>query len=800
MPVADVRSLLAAAQERVAPCDPASDRDLLRRFAAARDEAAFAEIVRRHRPMLLRLCQRVLHSGHDAEDVCQAAFLLLAQQATSPRWHASVAGWLFQTAYRLSLKARTAASRRRRHETQAKPATAPDPVAELTVGELQAVLDDELSRLPEKWRAPILLCLLEGRSRDEAAHYLGWTLAAIKNCLEQGRERLRSRLARRGLLLGTAILSAWLLDTRGLAACTTAAPLAAAKDALAVASGQAGLKDVLPPHVAALAKGGTPTMFARAASIVVLVGLALGLGTVAVVTIIWGAAPTTEAPVPQAAAQPAGQVPQPAAPQKEKEALLPAQLLLDGHRGAVHALALDRDGKTLVTAGADKTVRIWDLATGHQLHRLEQPAEVAGVALSRDGKKLAVVCTGQGGALLLWDADKGTILWRSLPPGVKDIAGGAVAFSPDGTLLAAQFGAGVTCMFDVPSGRVLSALRLEAGKAQEALAFSSEGGLVAVADGSGSVHLVDAPTGKLLAKWAGQRPVQALTFLAGGAKVAAADGGRTVRVLDVASGKEDTAFEVPDTIDALAATPDGKWVATAAAAGMIRVWDLAAGKTERQFQPMGPVRVLVLGPQAKLLATAGAEGAVVWDLTRDEKPLPKNLQLSAKDLEGLWADLESGDAGKAYAAARLLRADPARSVPFLHSHLKPKVDVPSAEKLKQLIADLDAVEFKKRETANRELEKLGVLAESALKAALAAGPTLEMRQRLERLLKLLGSDGKPLMAAQQREIRAVRVLEWTAAPEARQLLEMLATQAPGWWVRQEARAALKRMAQASKKT
>ena len=114
--------------------DRTSDADLLRRFAAERDETAFAEIVRRHGPMVLRLCRRVLHSAHDAEDVGQAAFLLLAQQATSRRWHASVAGWLFQTAFRLSLKARTTASRRTRHEAQARPAPPPpDPVAEVTV-------------------------------------------------------------------------------------------------------------------------------------------------------------------------------------------------------------------------------------------------------------------------------------------------------------------------------------------------------------------------------------------------------------------------------------------------------------------------------------------------------------------------------------------------------------------------------------------------------------------------------------------------------------------------------------------
>src|SRR5262245_36290311 len=168
------RSLWIRLRQLVARAgDQAADRELLRRFSAEQDEAAFAEVVRRHGPMLLRVCRRVLHDGHGAEDVCQAAFLLLARKAPSVRWHDSVAGWLFQTAYRLSLKARATADRRRRHEARARPAPPPDPVAESSARELQAILDEELSRLPDKYRAPILLCCLEGKSRDEAARDLG---------------------------------------------------------------------------------------------------------------------------------------------------------------------------------------------------------------------------------------------------------------------------------------------------------------------------------------------------------------------------------------------------------------------------------------------------------------------------------------------------------------------------------------------------------------------------------------------------------------------------------------------------
>ena len=116
-----------------------ADRELLNRFRANRDEAAFAEIVRRHEPMLLRLCRRVLHNPHDAEDICQAAFLLLAQKVTCIRWHESIAGWLYQVAYRMSLKARRSAKSRKRHEAASSSASPSDPVAALTVRELARV-------------------------------------------------------------------------------------------------------------------------------------------------------------------------------------------------------------------------------------------------------------------------------------------------------------------------------------------------------------------------------------------------------------------------------------------------------------------------------------------------------------------------------------------------------------------------------------------------------------------------------------------------------------------------------------
>ncbi len=195
-----------------------SDRELLHRFAALGDELAFAALVRRHGPMVLSTGRRVLSDAHDAEDVFQAAFLTLARRAGARGWDESVAGWLHTVTYRLALKVRAEARRRAARQMGMPPRPAPDPLAEVSARELCAALDEELNRLPEKYRAPVLLCCLEGLSRDEAARRLGWSFGALKGRLERGRDLLRERLRRRGLALSAGLASLALLPAGAQAA------------------------------------------------------------------------------------------------------------------------------------------------------------------------------------------------------------------------------------------------------------------------------------------------------------------------------------------------------------------------------------------------------------------------------------------------------------------------------------------------------------------------------------------------------------------------------------------------------
>jgi RNA polymerase sigma factor (sigma-70 family) len=191
------------------PPDPDTDAALLGRFVRARDGDAFAALVRRHWPMVWRVCRRVLHDAHEAEDAAQAAFLVLARKAAAIHRPDRLAAWLHGTAHHLALNCRTADARRQRREARGpRAASAPpprDPLEQLTARELLAFVDEEVRRLPEVYRLPVILCCLEGHTQEEAARRLGWSPGSVKGRLERGRARLRARLAGRGLGLSAAL-------------------------------------------------------------------------------------------------------------------------------------------------------------------------------------------------------------------------------------------------------------------------------------------------------------------------------------------------------------------------------------------------------------------------------------------------------------------------------------------------------------------------------------------------------------------------------------------------------------------
>ena len=242
-----------------------SDGQLLERFATREGEAAelaFAALVERHGPMVLRVCRRSLGDAHDAQDAFQATFLVLVRKAGSLRERGSVGNWLYGVASRVAMDARASSSRRRLHERRyAERADGAVPGGDPDRHDLEAVLHEELRRLPERYRAPVVLCHLEGLSHEEAALRLGCPVGTVRSRLARGRERLRGRLARRGLAPTAGALTA-ALSGDALAAVPRAFvdfPFMAAARFAAGRAGEAGA--VISIRAVALSRGVLRAMF-----------------------------------------------------------------------------------------------------------------------------------------------------------------------------------------------------------------------------------------------------------------------------------------------------------------------------------------------------------------------------------------------------------------------------------------------------------------------------------------------------------------------------------------------------------
>jgi RNA polymerase sigma factor (sigma-70 family) len=379
----------AMAAEALADCP---DRDLVERIRTGRDEAALRAILERHGLMVFRVCRRVLACPADVEDAFQATFLVLVRRGHTIRRRASLAAWLHGVAHRTALKLRTQADRRRRRETRAARgpnACIPD---DTPWGEVRAVLDEELGRLPAANRAALVLCCLEGRTQEEAAAQLGLSKRTVQRHLVRGRDLLGRRLARRGLALGAA------LGARLVSDCTAGAGVPRTLIGRTVASashaaaGRAAPAGVVSPRVAALSDGVTRAMcFAKyqTAAVLLACGLALGFGV------------RQFGPPPAAAQDPAPRAARPAAPDIEPidpnlvfDPAVQKQLRLSPNQVRQLTDARDKGAATVADQGkrvAEIDRRIQELQA--EINRLDQERRTAQQAIDKaqgDGVKAAI--------------------------------------------------------------------------------------------------------------------------------------------------------------------------------------------------------------------------------------------------------------------------------------------------------------------------------------------------------------------------------------------------------------------------
>jgi RNA polymerase sigma factor (sigma-70 family) len=343
-----------------------SDAQLLQRFARDRDQAAFAALFERHGRLVWSVCRNRLGHEQDAEDALQATFLVLARNAGLVRKQASLGSWLHGVAYRIAMKAKREAARRRARERSAAPSEQAAPVPEGAWRALQAALDEEVQNLPEKLRVPFVLCCLEGRSQPEVAEAMGWKLGTVSGRLSQARQRLRERLERRGVSLPAALTAVVLARESARAA----VPAHLAEEAVAALTGLGGEGASIitaSARLAGLVQGASPAMklttFKFATALLLAAG-ALALGVQLITDRPLAAEPAGKAPNPEAAAKDAPKD-APAKPDAQRVELKGRVLGPDGKpfRGAKvtlyrHEAWPERQAATSVVTGEDGGFRI----------------------------------------------------------------------------------------------------------------------------------------------------------------------------------------------------------------------------------------------------------------------------------------------------------------------------------------------------------------------------------------------------------------------------------------------------------
>lgn len=224
--------------DRLDESAPGDDR-LLDRFVNQRDEAAFETLVRRHGPMVYGVCRRVLGDAHEAEDAFQATFLVLARRSRTLRAPDRLANWLYGVAYRVASKAKSKMPRKPSSQPEQVAVAAPETPAAVEWDEIRSIMDEEMSRLPEKHRAALVLCYLQGRTHAEAARELGCPEGSMSWRLAEARETFRRRLVRRGVVLSAGLLALLLLENAAPAAVPPALVLTTVEIARTAAAGGA---------------------------------------------------------------------------------------------------------------------------------------------------------------------------------------------------------------------------------------------------------------------------------------------------------------------------------------------------------------------------------------------------------------------------------------------------------------------------------------------------------------------------------------------------------------------------------
>jgi RNA polymerase sigma factor (sigma-70 family) len=576
-----------------AEAGPPEDAVLLDRFVLAHDREAFELLIARHGPMVLGTARRLLDNTHDAEDVFQGVFLSLARLAKSIRQGRALPAWLHNTTCRVAAKLRAN-----------RPGQSPpperyeqcDPAAGLIWREVCQALEEELQRLPERLRSPLLLCYLSGLTRDEAARQLGWSLGTLKRRLEGGRKALQTRLARRGIASVGLALS--VLAPEALQATVSKSLLDSSLSLIF------STEAVVPATISALVLSSATTVqgLAMKSLIALLAAIALGLGIHA------GLGQADPPKLAQGKKEDARRTQQEKVVQRDDP--LPAGSVLRfgtarfRHGIPVSMMTVSADGKLAVAVNGNHMMgatRVFDLVTGRVLYTLGgwEGTSIEAAAISPDGR---TIVTKQDFSLRVRDAATGKELRR------------------------------------------IELKRADSYSRNEWLAFTPDGKALAVTSQGKVIHLIEFKTGKTIREFAHGDAVFGIAFSQDGKLMAAGSnehekGNYFARLWDVETGKELRRFMHGSTgygLRSLAISPDAKLLASAGDDGRMRLFDVVTGKERKVFPKDGGRTLLgsvAFAPDGKTVAAAG-DSLRLYDVVTGEE----RLRINRKALGLAFAD------------------------------------------------------------------------------------------------------------------------------------------------------------------
>jgi RNA polymerase sigma factor (sigma-70 family) len=651
-----------------------SDEQLLADYLARRSDDAFSALIGRHGPMVLSVSRRILHDAHAAEDVFQATFLVLADRAGAIRCRTSLAGFLHGVAYRLAVRAakkRTGPlnGRGRVPFVAGVCDKAAGPVEELAWKEVLGILDHELDQLSDRHRAPLVLCYLEGRTQDEAARQLGWSVSTLRRRLAEGRRLLEVRLRGRGVTLPAALAGVLAAGAGAVPGHLRAATLAAAAARAAV--GLNATASVLSSAWKAI----SPFFFPLGKKLGALVAVA-ALGVAVCLACCW-TPHADQAPVAEEGARGEGRrtreeeqvaslVPHPSPLASFAGAdPLPAQGAVRlgtaryRHGTQIENLAVSADGKLAVTAsgnspyssalaGRFSPARVFDLESGRCLYSLPNERGAyrecpEAVDLSPDGKTLAV---RDDKYLYFCDAATGKELRKlnyMTPAGGSRSPTGWIAFTPDGKQVAVTLLGHAVQLVDVATCKVIRTFAPDA--AARACVFSPDGKLMAAGgyeqkNGVYYARLWEVTTGNELRRFAVahklNQPIGALALSQDGTKLAgAAWGDGRLRLFEVATGRQLHAFpKIAADIRSSAFAPDGKTIA--AASDNIYLYDPDTGKERLRIERRA--QQLIFSRDGSVLIGAVSGAIYRWDAASGRQLTPAAGQDSAVEQIFVSAD------------------------------------------------------------------------------------------------------------------------------------------------------------------